>query len=437
MRTVIVPPRAGVFSAVGLLVRARAAGAGASRGPTPRLAAGSTTRVAALGGAGRRARSARRRRRPAGSTAGTRARATSSWSPTSTSSPPPTRSATATPAPGSPSRWSRCGRAVAVRGAARRRRPARPDRRGRGRTRGRRRVRLHAVAPRRVGGRAPGAGAARWMRGAQREPGRAADPGLPPGVDRRRDGRGAAPRRVRAPTSRSGPTARRRCSPPTASCWPRPSTSRCTSARCRRRCAAAIDAPARVRHRDVMLNDPFAGGTHLNDLTMVAPVARRRHGWSAGSPTAPTTPTSAAPRRARCPPTRSTIHEEGLRLPPDPVRRRGAASWSWPRPRTPDERRGDLDAQRGANRLGVERLAELARLGDTALRRDPRLRRAAHAGRAAPSFPTAAGRPTTCSTPPARVPSSRRPRAITVAVHVDGDEITFDFTGTDAQRPAT
>ena len=45
----------------------------------------------------------------------------------------------------------------------------------------------------------------------------------------------------------------------------------------------------------VVLNDPFAGGTHLPDVTVVAPVhVRRAAARSATSPTARTTPTSAA-----------------------------------------------------------------------------------------------------------------------------------------------
>src|SRR5512135_3232033 len=49
---------------------------------------------------------------------------------------------------------------------------------------------------------------------------------------------------------------------------------------------AALDrvGPHRLRPGDqIVLNDPFAGGTHLNDLTLVAPcvVAGRLVGWAA------------------------------------------------------------------------------------------------------------------------------------------------------------
>ena len=121
--------------------------------------------------------------------------------------------------------------------------------------------------------------------------------------------------------------------------------------------ASVAAAIATGRRAELMLNDPFAGGTHVNDLTMVSPVvvdgvlvgwvANRAHHADVGG-TAP----------GSMPPDALTIDEEGLRLPPTPVDADSlalvvAAS------RTPEERRGDLDAQRGSNRLGVERFTEL------------------------------------------------------------------------------
>ena len=65
-----------------------------------------------------------------------------------------------------------------------------------------------------------------------------------------------------------------------------------------------------------VLNAPYAGGTHLPDVTVVMPVFL---GAATGSPSsswprAAITPTSAASRRARCPRTRSSIDEEGVLL---------------------------------------------------------------------------------------------------------------------------
>ncbi|MEY3015520.1 MAG: hypothetical protein RIT45_4255 [Pseudomonadota bacterium] len=113
---------------------------------------------------------------------------------------------------------------------------------------------------------------------------------------------------------------------------------------------------------DVVLNDPFAGGTHNPDITMVrrAPsgafhVANRAHhadvgGIEPGSMPAP------VDREGRW--RRVTIDDEGYRCGPevcDAARRAAFAAAS----RTPDERHGDLLAQQAANRAGVAMLERL------------------------------------------------------------------------------
>src|SRR5205085_103574 len=124
--------------------------------------------------------------------------------------------------------------------------------------------------------------------------------------------------------------------------------------------AAAIDAfgDSLRPGQQVLLNDPFAGGTHLNDLTLIAPcfvdgqlvgwAANRAHHADVGG---------IAP--GSIPPEALEIDEEGFRIPPvlltDEVRSELAAN-----SRTPEERRGDLDAQEGANHVGVERLRTFA-----------------------------------------------------------------------------
>jgi N-methylhydantoinase B/oxoprolinase/acetone carboxylase alpha subunit len=198
--------------------------------------------------------------------------------------------------------------------------------------------------------------------------------------------------------------------------------------------ASVAAAIATGLETELVLNDPFAGGTHLNDLTMVAPVvadsvlvgwvANRAHHSDVGG-TAP----------GSMPPDALTVDEEGLRLPATPVgddslARIVAAS------RTPDERRGDLDAQRGANRLGVQRLAELVRtIGgvgafDEVLDHGERRMRAAL--RALPAGRFVATDVLDSAGPR---PEQQSPARITVEVRIDGEEITFDFTGTDPQRP--
>ena len=106
------------------------------------------------------------------------------------------------------------------------------------------------------------------------------------------------------------------------------------------------------------MNDPFAGGTHLNDLTAVAPcwvegrlvgwVANRAHHADLGGAAPGSLPADA-----------TDVHQEGLRLPPvrlTPEVRALVIANS----RTGLERSGDLDAQVGANVVGVQRLAGLA-----------------------------------------------------------------------------
>ncbi|WP_318570495.1 hydantoinase B/oxoprolinase family protein [Salinigranum marinum] len=137
--------------------------------------------------------------------------------------------------------------------------------------------------------------------------------------------------------------------------------------------AAAVKRfpPAELEPGDsVLLNDPFRGGAHLPDLTLVSPVfvdgdvvayaANRAHhadigGSRAGSVAADST----------------EIYQEGLRIPPVKFASRGTVdedvlSMILANVRTPDERRGDLRAQEAANATGRRRFSALAeKYGDT------------------------------------------------------------------------
>jgi N-methylhydantoinase B/oxoprolinase/acetone carboxylase alpha subunit len=176
------------------------------------------------------------------------------------------------------------------------------------------------------------------------------------------------------------------------------------------------------------LNDPFAGGTHLNDLTLVAPcfagdrlvgwVANRAHHADVGGMVPGSIPPDAV-----------EIHQEGLRIPPVRWTEEMTALLA-ANSRTPDERRGDLDAQLGANRLGVERLAALADAPfDAVLDYGERRMRAALADLPEGRYEF---EDVLDSTGPR--PDQQRPAHIRVAVTLAGDHVTFDFTGTDAQR---
>ncbi len=134
---------------------------------------------------------------------------------------------------------------------------------------------------------------------------------------------------------------------------------------------AAIDfAPGDV----AVLNDPYAGGTHLPDITMVLPVflpgaatpgfyvSTRAHHADVGG----AFPGSMGPARE--------IFEEGLRIPPVRIVRGGSIDREMLdlillNVRTPREREGDLAAQIGACRVGEQRVLELVeKYGEERLR---------------------------------------------------------------------
>jgi len=200
--------------------------------------------------------------------------------------------------------------------------------------------------------------------------------------------------------------------------------------------AAAIHA---LGHRvspdqQVVLNDPFAGGTHLNDVTLVAPcfadgelvgwAANRAHHADLGG---------MAP--GSMPPEAVDIQQEGLRVPPV-LLTPGVAEVVVTSSRTPEERRGDLDAQRGANRLGAARLAELVTqlgattpLAEVVYYGERRMRSALAA------LPDGRFRFEDALDSAGPRPEQQSPTPVVVTLTVDGETATFDFAGTGAQRP--
>lgn len=135
--------------------------------------------------------------------------------------------------------------------------------------------------------------------------------------------------------------------------------------------AAAIKTLSLHAGDIVMLNDPFAGGTHLPDITLVMPVfgkplrraqtpapafyiANRAHHSDIGG---------AQPASMGL---NEEIYQEGFRLPPVYLIRGGKLqhdilSALLANVRTPREREGDLMAQVAACRLGERRLREMLR----------------------------------------------------------------------------
>jgi len=181
--------------------------------------------------------------------------------------------------------------------------------------------------------------------------------------------------------------------------------------------------------QQVLLNDPFEGGSHLNDLTLIAPcfVDDRLVGWAANRAHHADVGGMAP---GSIPPEATDIHQEGFRIPPvlltDEVRALLAAN-----SRTPEERRGDLDAQEGANQVGVQRLAAFADAPLTEIvEYGERRMRAALSDVPDGNWTF---EDVLDSTGPRA--DQQRPARIRVTLTVDGDSATFDFTGTDEQRP--
>ena len=115
----------------------------------------------------------------------------------------------------------------------------------------------------------------------------------------------------------------------------------------------------------LVLNDPFLGGTHLPDVTLISPVfveneiigyvANRAHHANIGCETPGSMPIS------------STLEEEGIIIPPTWLLRNGKLQQE--AMHLPgvvdDELTGDFAAQAGANQVGVLRLQQLVEKMDS------------------------------------------------------------------------
>ena len=188
------------------------------------------------------------------------------------------------------------------------------------------------------------------------------------------------------------------------------------------------------------LNDPFAGGTHLPDVTLVSPVAigdevvafaaSRAHHSDVGG---------MAP--GSMPATSRDLLQEGIVIPPVRLVRGGA--WTddvlaliLANVRTPDIRRGDLRAQVASHRLAERRLEELA------ARHEPETLLAAFADVVAYAERRAREAIAAVRDGEYRAEDVVEGDGVTnddipirVRVSVAGDALTIDFAGTAAQVP--
>ncbi|HSZ12677.1 MAG TPA: hydantoinase B/oxoprolinase family protein [Solirubrobacteraceae bacterium] len=132
---------------------------------------------------------------------------------------------------------------------------------------------------------------------------------------------------------------------------------------------AAVLGEDHAPGRSWILNDPFAGGTHLPDITVITPVfapgdegllgfaASRAHHADVGARVPGSMPADS--RR---------LQDEGVVISPRPLDA-STIEELVARMRQPQERRADLRAQLAANRAGAQRLVELAgRVGAERLR---------------------------------------------------------------------
>jgi N-methylhydantoinase B len=123
----------------------------------------------------------------------------------------------------------------------------------------------------------------------------------------------------------------------------------------------AVDAIVAEEHHDGdlwILNDPYRGGTHLPDVTLISPAfhhgellgfsASRAHHADIGGPTPGGMPALSV-----------SLDEEGVVIPPTRADDAVLAELA-SRMRNPEQRLADLRAQRAANLTGISRLRQLA-----------------------------------------------------------------------------
>jgi urocanate hydratase len=175
-----------------------------------------------------------------------------------------------------------------------------------------------------------------------------------------------------------------------------------------------------------ILNDPYSGGTHLPDITLVSrtilgfAVTRAHHADVGGR------------EPGSLPADSTTLEEEGVVIPPTRLDDHVLACLV-ARMRNPDERRGDLRAQLAAHRLAERRISELC------------ARRGRHRVAAAMdelyAYSERRVRTAIAALPDGRyeaadvLEAQEGDLAIRAEVAISGDEIEIDFSGTAPQHP--
>jgi N-methylhydantoinase B len=180
-----------------------------------------------------------------------------------------------------------------------------------------------------------------------------------------------------------------------------------------------------------MLNDPYRGGTHLPDITLVSPIfvddqlagfaASRAHHADVGGPTPGGMPANS-----------TRLEQEGLVIPPTPAdddELEKVASQM----RSPRQRLADLRAQRAANRVGELRFAELAERHGLEQLRAGMAETLAYAERRTRAAIAELPDGSYEASDVLEDDAAGEPRDVTLRVTatVDGDALVLDFDGTD------
>lgn len=188
----------------------------------------------------------------------------------------------------------------------------------------------------------------------------------------------------------------------------------------------------------VIVNDPYVAGAHLPDITLIAPVfikservayvASRAHHSDVGGMEPGSMPGSS-----------KEIFQEGILIPPVKLYRAGVLQADimdmvLSNVRTPEERRGDLNAQLAALRIGERRMGDLADRFDAEVLKEglaaildytERRMRARMA-----ELPKGVWYAEDCLDNDG---SSDDPVWIRLKIEIEEDRIAFDFTGTSPQ----
>jgi N-methylhydantoinase B len=193
---------------------------------------------------------------------------------------------------------------------------------------------------------------------------------------------------------------------------------------------AAVLDEEHAPERAWILNDPYRGGTHLPDITVITPVfagseliafaANRAHHADVGGPTPGSMPADS-----------TTLADEGVVIEPRVLDDDAIGELS-EQMRQPEQRRADLRAQLAAGRVGARRLAEL----HDAVGREVLDAAFAEVLDYAERRTRACLQDLQDGTRTARDVLEAREGDLEIALHatVEGDRLTLDFSGTAPQH---